>query len=100
MQPYIKEFMTPYPAMAEGMAREFTVSKDSVVVHRIVNSYKQTDPNIAVPTFLNLYPKAAEAKNKLLLMPFTMKFIMCINPLRRRSFQKILYEWISDCNNR
>jgi pimeloyl-ACP methyl ester carboxylesterase len=75
--------------MAESMAREFTVSKDSAVVHRIVNSYKQADPNIAVPTFLNLYPKAAEAKNKLLLMPFTMKFIMCINtPYDEGAFKK------------
>ena len=79
MQPYIKEFMDNYPAMAEGMARAFTVSKDSAVVHRIVNSYKQADPNIAVPTLMNLYPKAAAAKNKLPLMPFTMKFIMCTN---------------------
>ena len=79
MQPYIKEFMANYPAMAEGMARAFTVSKDSAVVHRIVNSYKQADPTIAVPTLMNLYPKAAAAKNKLPLMPFTMKFIMCTN---------------------
>jgi sigma-B regulation protein RsbQ len=79
IQPYIKEFRTNYSAMAEGMAREFTVSKDSAVVHRIVNSYKQANPNIAVPALMNLYPKAAEAKNKLLVMPFTMKFIMCTN---------------------
>lgn len=79
MQPYIREFLANYPKMAEGMAREFTVSKDSAIVHRIVNSYKQADPAIAVPTLMNLYPKAADAKNKLLLMPFKMKFVMCTN---------------------
>lgn len=79
MQPYIKEFMTYYSAMAEDMARQFTLSKDSAIVHRIVNSYKQADPNIAVPVLMNLYPKAAEAKNKLQMMSFKMKFIMCAN---------------------
>lgn len=79
IQPFIKNFMSNYPAMAEGMAREFTVSKDSAVVHRIVNSYKQADPNIAVPTIIYLYPKSIEAKYKLLMMPFEMKFIMCTN---------------------
>lgn len=89
MQPYIEEFTANYPAMAESMARAFTVSRDSTVVHRIINSYKQADPNIAVPTLMNLYPKAAEAKNKLLLMPFTMKFIMCTNtPYDEGAFKK------------
>ncbi|QHT70854.1 alpha/beta hydrolase [Rhodocytophaga rosea] len=79
MPPFITEFMANYPAMAESMARAFTVSKDSAVVHRIVNSYKQADPNIAVPTLMNLYPKAAEAKRKLQTLPFEMKFIMSTN---------------------
>lgn len=79
MQPYIKSFLANYPVMAEGMARSFTVSKDSVVVHRIVKSYRQADPNIAVPILMNLYPKGAEAKKKLQQMPFKMKFIMCTN---------------------
>lgn len=79
MQPYIKEFMTHYPVMAEDMARSFILSKDSAIVHRIVNSYKQADPTIAVPTLMNLYPKAAEAKHKLQMVPFKMKFILCTN---------------------
>lgn len=79
MQAYIQEFMANYPKMAEGMAREFTVSKDSAIVHRIVNSYRQANPAIAVPTLMNLYPKAADAKHKLPRMPFAMKFIMCTN---------------------
>lgn len=79
MQPYIKEFMARYPVMAEGMAREFTLSKDSAVVHRLVHSYKEADPAIAVPTLMNLYPKAAAAKTKLPLLAFPMKFIMCTN---------------------
>lgn len=88
MQPYIKEFMANYVAMAEGMARAFTVSTDSAVLHRIINSYKQADPNIAVPTLMNLYPKAAEARNKLLIMPFEMKFIMCTNtPYDEQAFK-------------
>ncbi len=88
MQPYINEFLANYPKMAEGMAREFTVSKDSAIVHRIVDSYKQADPTIAVPTLMNLYPKAADAKNKLLLMPFAMKFIMCTStPYDEQAFK-------------
>lgn len=79
MQPYIQEFLANYPKMAEDMARSFIVSKDSAIVQRIVNSYKEADPTIAVPTLMNLYPKAAEAKNKLRLMPFAMKFVMSTN---------------------
>ncbi|MEO6285287.1 MAG: alpha/beta hydrolase [Dyadobacter sp.] len=79
IQPYIKEFLSNYSKMAEGMAREFTVSKDSAIIDRLVNSYKNADPSIAVPSLMNLYPKAAEAKNKLPTMPFAMKFIMCTN---------------------
>ncbi|NIJ54546.1 alpha/beta fold hydrolase [Dyadobacter arcticus] len=79
MQPYIKEFLANYPKIAEKMAREFTVSKDSAIVHRLVNSYKYADPSIAVPSLMNLYPKAAKAKDRLLTMPFTMKFIMSTN---------------------
>lgn len=58
------------------MVRQFIQSKDSAIVHRIVKSYKKADPAIAVPTLMNLYPKAAEAKNKLARLPFAMKFIM------------------------
>lgn len=79
MQPYIQEFLANYPKMAEGMARSLIVSKDSAIVRRVVNSYKQADPSIAVPTLMNLYPKAAEAKHKLQRMPFPMKFIMSTN---------------------
>lgn len=89
MQPYIKEFLAHYPVMAEGMAREFTLSKDSAVVHRLVASYKEADPAIAVPTLMNLYPKAAEAKNKLMAMQFPMKFIMSTNtPYDEVAFRK------------
>lgn len=79
MQPYIQEFLANYPKMAEDMARSFIVSKDSAIVQRVVNSYKQADPTVAVPTLMNLYPKAAEAKHKLRLMPFAMKFVMSTN---------------------
>lgn len=76
---YSDEFMANYAKMAEAMAREMTVSKDSSIVHRIVKSYRQADPAIAVPTLLNLYPKAAQAKQQLARLPFAMKFIMCTN---------------------
>ena len=79
LQAYSQEFMANYAKMAEGMARELTLSRDSSIVHRIVKSYRQADPRVAVPTLLNLYPKAAQAKHKLALMPFAMKFIMCTN---------------------
>lgn len=89
MQAYINEFMSRYPVMAEGMAREFILSKDSAILHRVVNSYKQADPNIAVPTLMNLYPKAAEAKKRLQTMLFKMKFIMCTNtPYDEQAFRK------------
>ena len=89
MQPYIKEFTAHYPKMAEDMARQFTLSKDSFIVHRIVNSYKSANPNIAIPTLMNLYPKAAEAKNKLQMISFKMKFIMCTNsPYDEQAFKK------------
>ena len=79
IQTYSQELMVNYPKMAEAMAREMIVSKDSTIVHRIVQSYRQADPKIAVPTLLNLYPKAAQAKDKLRQLPFMMKFIMCTN---------------------
>ncbi len=79
IQEYSQELLANYPKLAEGMAREMILSKDSTVIHRIVQSYRQADPRIAVPTLLNLYPKAAEAKQKLPLMPFVMKFIMSTN---------------------
>lgn len=79
MQPYIQKFLRNYSEMAEGMARSLIVCKDSAIVQRVVSSYKQADPAIAVPTLMNLYPKAAEAKHKLLLMPFAMKFMMSTN---------------------
>ena len=89
MQPYIKEFLATYPKMAEGIAREFTVSRDSAIVHRIVSSYKLADPNIAVPTLMNMYPKVAEVNHKLLLMPFAMKFITSTNtPYDEQAFKK------------
>jgi len=79
VQPYIREFMANYPARAEEMARSksFILSPDSAVVHRIVNSYRQADPSVAVPTLMNLYPKAAKAKEVLPTLPFPMRFIMC-----------------------
>ncbi len=79
IQAYSQEFIANYPSMAEAMARALTTSKDSTAVHRIVTSYRQANPSIAVQTLMNLYPKAAEAKHKLVLMPFAMKFIMCTN---------------------
>ncbi|WP_460935048.1 alpha/beta fold hydrolase [Spirosoma humi] len=79
IQKYSQEFMANYPKMAEAMAREMILSKDSTIVHRIVKSYRQADPRIAVPTLLNLYPKAADAKHKLRQLTFPMKFIMCTN---------------------
>lgn len=79
IQAYSQEFLANYPKMAEAMARDMIVSKDSTVIHRIVQSYRQADPRIAVPTLLNLYPKAADAKHKLPQIPFVMKFIMCTN---------------------
>ncbi|MBO0953073.1 alpha/beta fold hydrolase [Fibrella forsythiae] len=79
IQAYSREFMANYPKMAEAMARSMIVSRDSAVVHRIVTSYRQADPRIAVPTLLNLYPKAAAAKYKLQQMPFAMQFIMSTN---------------------
>ncbi len=89
MQPYIREFIAHYPVFAERMARESILSKDSATVQRIVNSYKQAEPNIAVPTLMNLYPKAAQAKNKLQIMSFKMKFIMCTNtPYDEQAFKK------------
>ena len=78
VQAYIKEFTANYQKMAEGMARENIRSKDSAIVHKIVNSYTAADPAIAVPTLMNLFPKAADAKNKLASLPFPMKFIMCL----------------------
>ena len=78
-QPYIKTFLAGYARMAEAMARAFLVSTDSTIVQRIVNQYRNADPGIAVPTLMNLFPKAADAKNKLLQIPFRMKFIMCTN---------------------
>lgn len=79
VQPYIKAFMANYPARAEAMARSrsFILSTDSAVVNRIVSSYKQADPSVAVPTLMNLYPKAAKAKDVLPKIPFPMKLIMC-----------------------
>lgn len=79
IQKYSQEFMANYPKMAEGMARKMIVSNDSAVIHRIVQSYRQADPKIAVSTLMNLYPKAAQAKDKLRQLPFVMKFIMCTN---------------------
>ncbi|QJD81670.1 alpha/beta fold hydrolase [Spirosoma rhododendri] len=79
IQAYGQEFMATYPKMAEAMAPDMILSKDSAVIQRIVQSYRQADPRIAVPTLLNLCPKAAAAKHKLGQMPFAMQFIMCTN---------------------
>lgn len=89
MQPYIKNFIKNYSGMAEGMAREFVLSKDSAIVHKIVDSYKNADPSIAVPTLMNLYPRAADVKNKLPRLSFPMKFIMSANtPYDEEAFRK------------
>ncbi len=79
IQAYSQELMANYPKMAEAMAREMIVSKDSTVIQRIVQSYRQANPRIAVPTLLNLYPKAATAKYKLGQLLFPMKFVMSTN---------------------
>jgi pimeloyl-ACP methyl ester carboxylesterase len=63
--------------MAEGMARGHLRTTDSFVVARVVNSYTSARPNIAVPVLMNLFPKAAEAKHKLLQLPFPLQLIMC-----------------------
>jgi len=89
IQPYIREFLSNYPKMAEAMAREFTVSKDSTIIQRLVNSYKNADPSIAVPSLINVYPKSEKAKEKLMIMPFEMKFIMStITPYDENIFRK------------
>ncbi|MEO5562486.1 MAG: alpha/beta hydrolase, partial [Chitinophagaceae bacterium] len=89
MQSYIKEFTANYPAIAEKMARENIKTKDSAIVHKIVNSYKNAAPEIAVPVLMNLFPKAAEAKNKLVNISFPMKFIMCsYSPYDEQAFKQ------------
>ena len=89
IQPYMKEFMANYSTMAERMARENIITKDSGIVNRIVKDYKDAEPSIAVPTLLNLFPKAATAKNKLENLPFAMQFIMCsYTPYDEQALQK------------
>lgn len=89
MQPYIKEFTAKYPIIAEGMARELVLSKDSAIVHRIVNRYKKANPYIAVPALMNVYPRAADVKNKLPLLSFPLQFIMSSNtPYDEEAFRK------------
>ena len=89
IQPYIRNFTANYPKMAEEMAREFIVSTDSAIVHRIVNSYKNADPAVAIPSLINVYPKSGDAKNMLLKMPFKMKFIMSTStPYDEDAFKK------------
>jgi len=79
MQPYIKKFLNNYSTIAENMARSLILSKDTPVINKIVNSYKRASPDIAVASLMNVYPKSAEAKNKLFNLAFSMKFIMCTN---------------------
>jgi sigma-B regulation protein RsbQ len=77
VQPYIKKFMTNYTAMAKEMAKENIRTNDTTISNRIITDYTNADPRIAVPVLMNLFPKAADAKNKLQRLQFPLRIIMC-----------------------
>jgi sigma-B regulation protein RsbQ len=77
VQPYIKKFMTNYTTMAEDMVKENIRTKDTAISNRIMNDYTNADPTIAVPILMNLFPKAADAKNRLQVLQFPLRIIMC-----------------------
>lgn len=77
VQPYIKKFMSNYTTMAKDMVKENIRSKDTAISNRIINDYITADPRIAVPVLMNLFPKAADAKNKLPELQFPLRIIMC-----------------------
>lgn len=77
VQPYIKKFMANYTTMAKDIVNENIRTKDTAVSNRIMNDYTNADPGIAVPILMNLFPKAADAKNKLPKLQFPLRIIMC-----------------------
>lgn len=99
---YLEEFKNNYPKMAEQFARENIKSKDSAIVHRIVEDYRKADPGIALAIFKNMVPKYDQEKYRLQELTFPLILIVCdYSPVEEEALQQYVktgyhLEWIHD----